>query len=157
MLNARQTARRKLLRMRLMETPAHVRRKSCSESAMPTDCECVFCLCWLPIADCLLLIATGHPECSRGPQLTHLLASLSVMESFGRNIEETKYSYSVDLILQRDYLLTRLPHLKCIRLGSVRASHLPFKMHHVGLRAFQSPYINACRVNSNPLFKNINQ
>jgi len=27
------------------------------------------------------------------------------------------------------YILTRLPHLKCIRLGSVRSSHLPFKMH----------------------------
>jgi len=26
-------------------------------------------------------------------------------------------------------LLTRLPHLKCIRLGSVRSSHLPFKVH----------------------------
>jgi len=28
--------------------------------------------------------------------------------------------------------LTRLPHLKCIRLGSVRSSHLPFKMHSDG-------------------------
>jgi len=28
--------------------------------------------------------------------------------------------------------LTRLPHLKCIRLGSVRSSHLPFKKHKVG-------------------------
>jgi len=38
---------------------------------------------------------------------------------------------------------------KCVRLGSVRSSHLAFKMHYVGLRAFKSPYINACRVNSN--------
>ena len=25
-----------------------------------------------------------------------------------------------------------LPHIKCIRLGSVRSMHLPFKMHEVG-------------------------
>jgi len=30
----------------------------------------------------------------------------------------------------RECLLTRLPHLKCITLGSVRSSHLPFGMHH---------------------------
>ena len=28
--------------------------------------------------------------------------------------------------------LTQLPHLKCIKLGSVRSSHRPFKMHHIG-------------------------
>jgi len=32
-------------------------------------------------------------------------------------------------IFFRKCLLTRLPHLKCIRLGSVRSSHPPFKMH----------------------------
>jgi len=32
-----------------------------------------------------------------------------------------------------------LPHLKCIRLVSVRSSHLPFKMLSVGFRAFKSP------------------
>jgi len=29
----------------------------------------------------------------------------------------------------RECLLTQLAHLKCIRLGSVRSSHLPLKMH----------------------------
>ena len=32
-----------------------------------------------------------------------------------------------------------LPYLKCIRLVSERSSHLPFKMHYVGFRAFKSP------------------
>ena len=31
-----------------------------------------------------------------------------------------------------------LPHSKYIRLVSVRSSHLPFKMHEVGFRAFKS-------------------
>jgi len=35
-------------------------------------------------------------------------------------------------ILRRECLLTRLPHLKCIRLGYVGSSHLAFKMHYVG-------------------------
>jgi len=52
--------------------------------------------------------------------------------------------------LEREFLVTRLPHLKCIRLGSVRSSHLPI---YIRLRAFKSPYINACRVNSNNLLK----
>jgi len=30
---------------------------------------------------------------------------------------------------QRECLLTRLPHIKRIRLGSMRSSHLPFEMH----------------------------
>ena len=29
------------------------------------------------------------------------------------------------------WLFARLPHMKCIRLGSVRSSHLPFKMHYL--------------------------
>jgi len=29
------------------------------------------------------------------------------------------------------WLFTHLPHVRCIRLGSVRSSHLPFKMHYV--------------------------
>jgi len=29
-------------------------------------------------------------------------------------------------------LLTRLPHLKCFSLFSVRSSHLPFEMHQIG-------------------------
>jgi len=37
------------------------------------------------------------------------------------------------LIVSRLYLIEvtihTLPHLKCIRLVSVRSSHLPFKMH----------------------------
>ena len=28
--------------------------------------------------------------------------------------------------------LPQLPHIKCIRLGAVLSSHLPFKMHYVG-------------------------
>ena len=31
------------------------------------------------------------------------------------------------------WLFAHLPHIKFIRLGSVRSSHLPFKMHHVRL------------------------
>jgi len=34
-----------------------------------------------------------------------------------------------------------LPHLKCISLGSVRSSYLPFTMHWVGLFTLKSPYI----------------
>jgi len=45
--------------------------------------------------------------------------------------------------------LTRLPHLKGIRLGSVRSSHLQCKCNR--FRAFKSPYIIACRVNSDTL------
>jgi len=29
------------------------------------------------------------------------------------------------------WLFARLPHIKCIRLGSMRSSHHPFKMHYV--------------------------
>ena len=35
--------------------------------------------------------------------------------------------FSMHGIFKRECLLTRLPHLKWIRLGSVRSSHLPFK------------------------------
>jgi len=46
------------------------------------------------------------------------------------------------------FILTRLPYLKGIRLGSVRSSHLPFKMHQVGyVRPSLPPYINAFRIN----------
>ena len=38
----------------------------------------------------------------------------------------------VFLLFFRDCLLTRLPHLKFIKLGSLRLSHLPFKMQYVG-------------------------
>jgi len=48
--------------------------------------------------------------------------------SIGGTLRETKW------------LFARLPHIKCIRLGSVRSSHLPFKMYSLGLRAFKSPY-----------------
>jgi len=54
---------------------------------------------------------------------------------------------------KRECLLTRLPRLKCIGLGSVRSSHLPFRIYYVGFRAFESTYINAYRVNSNILKK----
>ena len=54
-------------------------------------------------------------------------------------------------ILKRECVSTRLPYLKFTRLGSVRSSHLPLKMHLVSFRAFKSSYINACRVNSNTL------
>jgi len=50
---------------------------------------------------------------------------------------------------QHILVLTRLPHLICIRLVSVRSSRLPFKNALGWLRAFKSPYANACRVNSN--------
>ena len=40
-----------------------------------------------------------------------------------------------------------LPHLKCIRLVSVRSSHLPFNMHQVGFRAFKSPLCDHRRAN----------
>jgi len=33
-----------------------------------------------------------------------------------------------------------LLHLKYIGLVSVRSSHLPFKMHQVGFRAFKCPF-----------------
>jgi len=36
------------------------------------------------------------------------------------------------MFTKRECLLTKLPHLKCIRLGSVRSSHLPFEMKKVG-------------------------
>jgi len=45
--------------------------------------------------------------------------------------------------------LTRLPHLKCIRFGSVRSIHLSFKVALGWLRAFKSSYIKAFRVNCN--------
>jgi len=57
------------------------------------------------------------------------------------------------VIQRRECLLTRLPPLKCIMLGSMRSSHLPFKMHWVGFRVFKVPYFNACRVISNTLTK----
>jgi len=40
---------------------------------------------------------------------------------------------------------------KCIRLGSLRSSHLPLKMHYVGHVRSSLPCINACRVNSKTL------
>ena len=41
---------------------------------------------------------------------------------------------------------------KGVRLGSVRSSHLPFKIHWVGFRAFKSPYIYVGRDNSNTFY-----
>ena len=41
-----------------------------------------------------------------------------------------------------------IAHLKCIRLGSSRSRHLPFKMHQVGY-VRSSLLINACWVSSN--------
>jgi len=35
-----------------------------------------------------------------------------------------------EIFSKTHWLFVRLPHLKCIRLGSVRSSHLPFKMHY---------------------------
>ena len=40
-----------------------------------------------------------------------------------------------------------LPHLKGIRLVSMRSSHLPLKMHLVGFRAFNSPLHQRRRTN----------
>jgi len=45
---------------------------------------------------------------------------------------------------RRECLLTRLSHLKCIRLGSVRSSHLPFR-----IRLVTCVQVSLCRVNSN--------
>jgi len=42
--------------------------------------------------------------------------------------------------------LTQLSHLKCIRLGSVRSSHLPFKMHEVGYVRLSLPILMQVRV-----------
>jgi len=52
---------------------------------------------------------------------------------------------------ETECLLTRLPQIKCIRLGSVRSSLLPFKMHWVGYVRSSLPTLIACRVNSNTL------
>jgi len=38
-----------------------------------------------------------------------------------------------DPLNDRKWLFAHQPHIKCIRLGSVRSSHLPFKMHYVRL------------------------
>jgi len=37
--------------------------------------------------------------------------------------------------------MTRLPHLKWTRLGSVRSSHLPFEMHEVGYERSSLPIL----------------
>ena len=47
--------------------------------------------------------------------------------------------------------LTRLPHIKYIRLGSVRPSHPPHKMHQVSYVLLSLPILTTCRVNSNTL------
>ena len=49
-------------------------------------------------------------------------------------------------------LLTRLPHLKCIRLGSVRSSLLPFKMHKVGYVRSNVPIPMHARSIATPFF-----
>jgi len=46
------------------------------------------------------------------------------------------YHVQQGLFYSAKWLFARLPHVKCIRLVSVRSSHLPFKMHYV-----KSPYI----------------
>jgi len=45
------------------------------------------------------------------------------------------------IFLYTKWLSAHLPHIKCVRLGSVRLSHLPFKMHYVrsSLHAFFAP------------------
>ena len=48
---------------------------------------------------------------------------------------------SLFVLTHPKWLFARLPHLKWIRLGSVRSSILRFKMHYSGLRAFKSPFI----------------
>ena len=47
----------------------------------------------------------------------------------------------INLIHFTKWLFARLPHIKCMRLGYVRSSHLPYDIHPVGLRAFKYPYI----------------
>jgi len=41
--------------------------------------------------------------------------------------------------LKDEVTIHTLPHLKCIKLLSVRSSHLPLKLRLVGFRAFKSP------------------
>ena len=55
------------------------------------------------------------------------------------------------IFITRECLLTRLLHFKFIALGSVRSSHLPFKMHYVG---YVRASFNACRLNRNTLNNN---
>jgi len=38
-------------------------------------------------------------------------------------------------LTQTKWLFARLPNIKCIQLGSMRSSHLPFKMHYVRLNS----------------------
>jgi len=46
-----------------------------------------------------------------------------------RQMPQTYATFQINhVIIFTKWLFARLPHIKCIRLGSVRSSHLPFKM-----------------------------
>jgi len=70
--------------------------------------------------------------------MSHTWLRHQKVEQTWRNISLLKMGMSIDPTAP-----------KCITLGSMRSSHLSFKMHLGWLLAFKSPYINACRVNSN--------
>jgi len=83
----------------------------------------------------------------------HCLVTMSIISGILqlklRLLNTLTLGQNKNLLIIRECLSTRLPHLKCIGSDGVRSSHLPFKMYKVEFRAFKSPYINACRVNSN--------
>jgi len=69
-------------------------------------------------------------------------------------ISLSKLDYLFNYFLNEVPIYTLL-HLKCIRLlVSVRSSHLPYKMHSVGFRAFKFPFYLHRRANRTDLFQN---
>jgi len=58
-----------------------------------------------------------------------------------------RFLRSVKNVIQNQVTIHSLPHLECIRLVSVRSSHLRFKMHQVSFPAFKSRLYERRRAN----------
>jgi len=80
----------------------------------------------------LVLVRLGHVEFS---YVIYILKKKYrknwVDRRASKSPERNTYLVPVTYFENTKWLFAHLPHIKCIKLGSVRSSHLPFKMHYV--------------------------
>jgi len=72
-------------------------------------------------------------------RLFELVAKLMLDNFIGGGYFNFFFHYTAKITFFNERTIYTLPHLKCIRLVSVRSSNLPFKIHQAGLRAIKSP------------------
>jgi len=65
-----------------------------------------------------------------GPFLLWLLSKSVAFWDFQTNTKFSTQDFFLMGFIFRKWLFAHQPHIKCIRLGSVRSSHLPFIVHY---------------------------